>query len=47
VPGSPPALPPLTVVLLGGPTEDSLMEDVRALGPIRSVHYPPGRQDQP
>jgi hypothetical protein len=35
-----PSLPPLTVVIIGGPTEESIYEDLRANVQIRAVHYP-------
>jgi hypothetical protein len=35
-----PSLPPLTVVIIGGPTEESIYEDLRANVQIRTVHHP-------
>jgi hypothetical protein len=33
-----PSLPPLTIVLTGGPDEDSIFEDLRANVKINAVH---------
>jgi hypothetical protein len=35
-----PSLPPLTIVLTGGPDEDSIFEDLRANVKINAVHHP-------
>lgn len=35
-----PGLPPITVLIVAGPTEESMYEDLRARVPIRDVHRP-------
>jgi hypothetical protein len=41
-----PELPPLTVVVIGGPDEDSMFEDLRANVKINQVHGRP-EEDPP
>jgi hypothetical protein len=39
-----PSLPPLTVLIIAGPDEESMYQDLRAAVPIRQVH---GRPEEP